>query len=216
LLDGEGLDPGLVCWCIQKISGRDPFRSVVMAEKNLKSVFVDELRDIYNAEQQLIKALPKMAKAATSEELRRGFEEHLEQTKEHAARIEKIFSGMGEPVKGKKCKGMEGIVSEGSEVMSEDYEGAVMDAALISAAQRVEHYEIAAYGSVHAYAELMGENNAASLLERTLEEEKETDQKQSGLATQITEEASRGGAEEEEEGEMKPRPRAARAGPNRS
>jgi ferritin-like metal-binding protein YciE len=180
-----------------------------MAEKNLKSVFVDELRDIYNAEQQLIKALPKMAKAATSEDLRSGFEEHLEQTKEHAARIEKIFSGMGEPVKGKKCKGMEGIVSEGGEVMSEDYEGAVMDAALISAARRVEHYEMAAYGAVHAYAELMGESEAASLLERTLEEEKETDQKLTDLSRQINSEAYQGG---EGAGEMRPKQRAAKAG----
>ena len=183
-----------------------------MAEKTLKSVFVDELRDLYNAEQQLIKVLPKMAKTATSEELRKGFEKHLEQTKEHATRIEKIFGGLGEPVKGKKCKGMEGIVAEGSEVMSEDYEGAVMDAALISAAQRVEHYEIAAYGSVHAYAELMGESNAASLLERTLEEEKETDQKLTDLSKQINQEAYQGGTGE---GETKPRQRAARAGTNR-
>ena len=183
-----------------------------MADKNLKSVFVDELRDIYNAEQQLIKALPKMAKAATSEELRSGFEEHLEQTKEHAARIEKIFSGMGEPVKGKKCKGMEGIVAEGGEVMSEDYEGAVMDAALISAAQRVEHYEMAAYGAVHAYAELMGESEAASLLEQTLEEEKETDQKLTDLSKQINSEAYQGGGEASE---MKPKQRAAKAGTNR-
>ena len=186
-----------------------------MAEKTLKSVFVDELRDLYNAEQQLIKALPKMAKTATSDELRKGFEEHLEQTKEHAARIEKIFGGLGEPVKGKKCKGMEGIVAEGSEVMSEDYEGAVMDAAIISAAQRVEHYEIAAYGSVHAYAELMGESDAASLLERTLEEEKETDQKLTDLSKQINEEAFQGGVDEEE-GEARPRQRAARAGSSRS
>jgi ferritin-like metal-binding protein YciE len=186
-----------------------------MAEKTLKSVFVDELRDLYNAEQQLIKALPKMAKNAASDELRKGFEEHLEQTKEHAARIEKIFGGLGEPVKGKKCKGMEGIVAEGSEVMSEDYEGAVMDAAIISAAQRVEHYEIAAYGSVHAYAELMGESDAASLLERTLEEEKETDQKLTELSKQINEEAFQGGVGEEE-GEVRPRQRAARAGSSRS
>jgi ferritin-like metal-binding protein YciE len=184
-----------------------------MAEKTLKSVFVDELRDLYNAEQQLVKALPKMAKTATSAELRKGFEQHLEQTKEHATRIENIFGGLGEPVKGKKCKGMEGIVAEGSEVMSEDYEGAVMDAALISAAQRVEHYEIAAYGAVHAYAELMGETNAASLLERTLEEEKETDQKLTDLSKQINQEAYQVGAGEE--GETKPRQRAARAGTNR-
>lgn len=187
-----------------------------MAENNLKSVFVDELRDIYSAEQQLIKALPKMAKAATSEELRSGFEQHLKQTKEHAARMEKIFSSMGEPAKGKKCKGMEGIVAEGGEVMSEDYEGVVMDAALISAAQRVEHYEIAAYGAVHAYAELMGESEAAALLAQTLEEEKETDQKLTDLSKQINSEAYQGGGEEGEgAGEMKPKQRAAKAGSNR-
>jgi ferritin-like metal-binding protein YciE len=181
-----------------------------MTEKTLKSVYVDELRDLYSAEQQLIKALPKMAKAATSEELRRGFEEHLEQTRGHASRIEKIFAGLGEPVKGKKCKGMEGIVAEGSEVMSEDYEGAVMDAALISAAQRVEHYEIAAYGSAHAYATLMGESDAASLLEQTLDEEKETDQKLTDLSKQINPEAYRG-EREVEAAEVKPRQRAAKA-----
>ena len=186
-----------------------------MAEKTLKSVFVDELRDIYNAEQQLIKALPKMAKKATSEELQKGFEEHLEQTKEHAARIERIFGVLGEPVKGRKCKGMEGIVAEGSEVMSEDYKGAVMDASLISAAQRVEHYEIAAYGSVRAYAELMGESDAASLLKQTLEEEKETDQKLTDLSKQINEEAYQSGAAGEES-EVRPKQRAARAGSSRS
>jgi ferritin-like metal-binding protein YciE len=182
--------------------------------KTLKSVFVDELRDLYNAEQQVIKALPKMAKTATSGELRKGFEEHLEKTIEHATRIEKIFGGLGEPVKGKKCKGMEGILSEGSKVMSEDYEGAVMDAALISAAQRVEHYEIAAYGSVHAYAELMGESDAVSLLKQTLEEEKETDQKLTDLSKQINTEAYQGWAGEEE-GEAKPRHRVAKAGSSR-
>src|SRR5215472_11283146 len=188
-----------------------PFRSFVMVETNLKSVFVDELRDLYSAEQQLIKALPKMAKAATSEELRKGFEEHLEQTKEHAMRLEKIFAGLGEPAKGRKCKGMEGIVDEGAEVMDEDYEGAVMDAAIISAAQRIEHYEIAAYGSVHAYATLMGESGAGSLLEQTLEEEKETNQKLTNLSKEINPEAFQGGGEMEMRG-SKPRTRAAKAG----
>jgi len=151
----------------------------------LKEVYVDELRELYNCEQQLIKALPKMAKAATSEELRSGFESHLEQTEEHARRLEKVLQGLGEPVKGKKCKGMEGIIAEGGEVLSEDYEGAVMDAALITAAQRVEHYEIAAYGSVHAFAILMGADEAASILEQTLNEEKETDEKLTELAEEI-------------------------------
>ena len=178
-----------------------------MAEKTLKTVFIDELRDLYNSEQQLIKALPKVAKAATSEELRKGFEEHLQQTREHAARIEKIFGWLGEPVKGKKCKGMQGIVAEGGEVMSEDYEGAVMDAALITAAQRVEHYEIAAYGGVHAFATLLGETDAASLLEQTLEEEKETDEKLTQLSKQINQEALQSGAGGEV-AEMKPKQRA--------
>jgi ferritin-like metal-binding protein YciE len=185
-----------------------------MKEKNLKSLFVDELRDIYNAEQQLIKALPKMAKAANSDDLRNGFEEHLEQTKDHATRIEKIFNALGEPVKGKKCKGMEGLVAEGSEVMSEDYEGALMDAALITAARRVEHYEIAAYGSVHAFATLMGEDDAASLLEQTLQEEKETDEKLTSLSQQINQEAFQAGEESERE-ETGTKQRAARAGSGR-
>ncbi len=160
-----------------------------MKNNNLKEVLIDELRDLYSAEQQLIKALPKMAKAANSSALREGFEEHLKQTKEHAARLEQVMSGLGEPVKGKKCKGMEGIIAEGAEILSEDYEDAVMDAALISAAQRVEHYEIAAYGCVHAYATLMGESEAASLLEQTLEEEKETNEKLTELSETINAEA---------------------------
>jgi ferritin-like metal-binding protein YciE len=188
-----------------------------MKTKTLKDVYVDELRDLYNAEQQLIKAIPKMAKAATSEELRKGFEEHLEQTKGHATRLEQILQGLGEAVKGKKCKGMEGIIAEGSEVMSEDYEGAVMDAAIITAAQRVEHYEIAAYGSVHAFATLMGETEAAGLLEQTLEEEKETDEKLSQLSSDINSEAFEpsNANEESETDEEKPRQRAAKAGSSR-
>jgi ferritin-like metal-binding protein YciE len=105
-----------------------------MSPNNLKSLYVDELRDLYNSEQQLIKALPKMAKAANSDELRKGFEGHLEQTRQHATRLEQILSGLGEPANGKKCKGIAGIVAEGREMMSEDFQGALMDAALISAA----------------------------------------------------------------------------------
>jgi ferritin-like metal-binding protein YciE len=182
-----------------------------MNHNNLKSLYVDELRDIYNSEQQLIKALPKMAKAANSEELRKGFEEHLEQTRQHATRLEQILSALGEPVKGKKCKGMAGIVAEGGEMMSEDFDGALMDAALISAAQRVEHYEIAAYGAVHAYAELMGESEAASLLQQTLEEEKQTNQKLTELSEQINSEAFDSGSEAKEE-ETRPRHKTAKAG----
>src|SRR6202050_89826 len=116
-----------------------------MPNEGLKQLYIDELKDIYNAETQLVKALPKMAKAASSEELRSGFEEHLEQTKRHVQRLEQIFESLGESPKGKKCAGMEGLVKEGGEVMEEDFDGAVMDAALIGAAQRVGHYEIAAY-----------------------------------------------------------------------
>jgi len=125
-----------------------------MANDGLKELCIDELKDLYNAESQLVKALPKMAKSASWDQLRQGFEEHLEQTKEHVQRLEKIFQELEETPKGKKCMGMEGLVKEGSEVMEKDFEDAVMDAALIGAAQRVEHYEIAAYGTVYAFAKL--------------------------------------------------------------
>ncbi|HWG58867.1 MAG TPA: ferritin-like domain-containing protein [Candidatus Acidoferrales bacterium] len=160
-----------------------------MATDSLKTLFIDELRDLYDAEQQLIKALPKMAEASNSPELRSGFEEHLEQTKNHARRIEQIMDAIGESPKGKKCKGMQGLVSEGSETIKEKYDGAVSDSAVISAAQRVEHYEIAAYGCVRDYAELLGETEAASLLSQTLEEEKQTDEKLTTVAEQINREA---------------------------
>src|SRR5207245_3125482 len=127
-------------------SDRNSFRGGNMPNDNLKKLYVDELKDLFSAENQLLKALPKMAKAASSEELRAGFEEHLEQTKGHVQRLEQIFKMLNENPKGKKCKGMEGLVEEGSEVMQEDFEDALLDAALIGAAQRVEHYEIAAYG----------------------------------------------------------------------
>src|ERR1700722_16269899 len=161
-----------------------------MQENTLKQLYIEELRDIYDAENQLIKALPKMAAAATSQELRTGFEEHLEQTKGHAQRLEKIFSALDEKPTGKKCKAMQGLVSEGSEMIKEDFEGEVKDAGLISAAQRVEHYEIAAYGTVRTYASILGEEEAVSLLEKTLEEEKETDEKLTELAKGINAEAA--------------------------
>jgi ferritin-like metal-binding protein YciE len=174
------------------------FKGENMANDGLKELYIDELKDLYNAESQLVKALPKMAKAASSDQLRQGFEEHLEQTKEHVQRLEKIFQELEESPKGKKCMGMEGLVKEGSEVMEEDFEDAVMDAALIGAAQRVEHYEIAAYGTVSAFANILGETEQASLLQETLEEEKETDEKLTELATEINEQASKGGNEESE------------------
>jgi ferritin-like metal-binding protein YciE len=162
-----------------------------MEQNALKELYIDELRDIYNAENQLTKALPKMAKAATSEDLRASFEEHLEQTKGHIKRLEKIFTELDEKPTGKKCKGMEGLIEEGKEMIEEEeIEGEALDAGLISAAQRVEHYEIAAYGCVRTYANLLGETEAAKLLEATLNEEKETDQKLTKLAAKINVEAS--------------------------
>jgi ferritin-like metal-binding protein YciE len=163
-----------------------------MSDNGLKELYVEELKDIYNAETQLVEALPKLAKAAASDELRQGFEEHLEQTQEHVARLDQIFEMLKESPKGKKCSGMQGLVEEGSEVMKEDLEGAVRDAALIGAAQRVEHYEIAAYGTVIAFAETLGENDHVSLLEATLWEEKQTDEKLTDLAKQINQQAISG------------------------
>jgi ferritin-like metal-binding protein YciE len=163
-----------------------------MPDKTLRELYVEELKDLYNAENQLVKALPKLAKAAASEELRDGFAGHLEQTREHVARLVQIFEMLDESPKGKKCAGMEGLVEEGSEVMKEDLEGAVLDAALIGAAQRVEHYEIAAYGTVIAFADTLGENDHVSLLEATLSEEKETDEKLTELSKQINQEALSG------------------------
>jgi ferritin-like metal-binding protein YciE len=172
-----------------------------MKENDLKELYIDELRDIYSAENQLIKALPKMAKAATSAELRGGFEEHLEQTKGHVKRLEEIFSELGEKPTGKECKGMKGLVEEGKEMIEEEeLEGEVLDAGLISAAQRVEHYEIAAYGCVRTYATLLGEDDAAELLEQTLQEEKETDEKLTELAESINVEAMGSESEPQKKG----------------
>jgi ferritin-like metal-binding protein YciE len=160
-----------------------------MPNDSLKKLYVDELKDLYSAENQLVKALPKMAKAASSDELRKGFEQHLEQTKGHVERLETIFSSLDESPKGKKCMGMEGLIKEGSEVIEEDFEDSVMDAALIGAAQRVEHYEIAAYGTVREFAKILDEPKHASLLGETLNEEKETDQKLTDLSREINTQA---------------------------
>jgi ferritin-like metal-binding protein YciE len=166
----------------------------------LKQLYIDELRDLYSAESQLIKALPKLAKAATSNELRTGFEEHLEQTRGHVERLEKIFTALDEKPTGKKCKGMQGLVEEGQEMIEgEELEREALDAGLISAAQRVEHYEIAAYGTVRTFAKILGENHAVSLLEQTLEEEKQTDQKLTDLSRNINVEAAQSGSEKGEE-----------------
>ena len=149
---------------------------------SLDDLFVDELRDLYSAENQIVKALPKMAKAASAPELRQAFEEHLQQTHEHVNRLEQIFEDLEARPKGKKCVAMEGLIEEGKEMMSEDAEPPVMDAALIGAAQRVEHYEIAGYGCARTYARILGNERAAQLLQQTLDEEAETDKRLTHIA----------------------------------
>jgi ferritin-like metal-binding protein YciE len=170
--------------------------------ESLKKLYVDELKDLFSAENQLVKALPKMAKAASSEELRTGFEKHLEQTRVHVQRLEEIFQSLDESPKGKKCVGMEGLVKEGSEIMEEDFEDAVLDAGLIGAARRVEHYEMAAYGSVCEFAKVLGQPKHVSLLEKTLAEETQTDQKLVELAIEINTQAN----EEDSDGQEVSKP----------
>jgi ferritin-like metal-binding protein YciE len=166
---------------------------------SLEDLFVDELKDLYSAENQLLKALPKMAKAATAKELKAGFEKHLKQTQGHVERLEEIFEELEESPKGKKCKAMEGLVEEGAEVIDEDAEPEVKDAALIAAAQRVEHYEIAGYGCVRTYAKLLGRNDAMKLLQQTLDEEGDTDKILTKLAETINVEANNDEQDEEED-----------------
>ncbi|CAN5462469.1 ferritin-like domain-containing protein [soil metagenome] len=153
-----------------------------MQHEDLRDLYIDQLKDLYNAENQLIKALPKMAKAASNESLKSAFQDHLEQTRVHAERIEQIMKDMGENPKGKKCKAMEGLVEEGKEALEEFEDPDVLDAALIAAAQRVEHYEMAGYGCVRTYASLLGEDSAAKLLQQTLDEEGDADKKLTDLA----------------------------------
>ena len=183
-----------------------------MKEKRLKDLYVEELKDLFSAENQLLKALPKMAKASTSDDLRAGFEEHLEQTKEHVARLEKIFEALGETAGGKKCKGMAGLIEEGAEIIEEDPAPEELDAGLISAAQRVEHYEIAGYGCVSAYAKLLKDDRALSLLKQTLEEEKETDKKLTQLSGRINVEAAESEEPEDHRSNGKKMALKARAG----
>lgn len=165
-----------------------------MKLNTLEDLFVEELKDLYSAEKQIVKALPKMSRAASSSKLQGAFEEHLEQTKGQVERLEKIFGMLDLDAKSKKCKGMEGLLEEGEDLISEskNIHPDVLDAGLIAAAQRVEHYEIAGYGTVRTYANLLGHNEAAELLQQTLDEEKETDQKltelaESGVNIQATE-----------------------------
>jgi len=186
-----------------------------MPENSLQQLYVEQLKDLYSAETQLVKALPKMAKAAKSEALREGFEQHLDQTRGHVQRLEQIFEALDENPKGRKCAGMQGLVAEGEAVIDENSDSDALDAGLIAAAQRVEHYEIAGYGSVRTFAEMLGESDAVDLLQQTLNEEKETDEKLTEIAKQANAEAmngASGSAEELEEVEEPPSaPRAKRS-----
>ena len=148
----------------------------------LHDAFIDELRDTYDAEKQLTKALPKLAKAATNAKLRAAFETHLQETQSQIARLERVFESLDEKVRGKHCDGIAGIIEEGKSIMEEDFDEITMDACLIAAGQRAEHYEMAAYGTLVAWAQAMGHSEAAKLLEQTLDEEKAADKKLSGLA----------------------------------
>src|ERR1041385_4358037 len=154
-----------------------------MKLNTLRDLYIEQLRDLYDAEKQLTKALPKMAKASTSPKLKEAFETHLRQTEGHVKRLEQVFAGLDMAPRGKKCKAMQGLVEEGSEMMDENAEPEVMDAGLIAAAQRVEHYEMAGYGTVRTYAQTLGEKQAVTLLQQTLDEEKHADE----LLTQIAE-----------------------------
>jgi ferritin-like metal-binding protein YciE len=170
----------------------------------IHDAFVEELRDTYDAEKQLIKALPKLAKAATSAELRSAFETHLEETRGHVERLEQVFESLEEKVKGKHCDGIAGIIEEGKSIMEEDFDEAAMDACLIAAGQRAEHYEMAAYGTLVAWARAMGHTEAADLLQETLDEEKAADEKlttiaEGGINQEAAENAHPSGEEEEEE-----------------
>jgi ferritin-like metal-binding protein YciE len=174
-----------------------------MPLNSLHDLYVEELRDLYNAENQLLKALPRMAKAASHPDLKAAFTEHLEVTRGQVERLAGLFEELGEKPTGKKCKAMEGLVAEGKDVIDEDGEPAVKDAALIAAAQRVEHYEIAGYGCVRTFATLLGYTDAAELLQQTLDEEREADEKLTELAESVIniEADEEDGEEGEEEGE---------------
>ena len=172
-------------------------------ETTLKSLLIDELRDVYHAERQLVRALPKLAKAATSPDLREALESHLGETEEQVSRLEQAFQMLNETAKPKPCAGMQGIVEEGSDLIKESDKGAALDAGIIAGAQRAEHYEIAAYGTLMAWAKALGHDDVAELLSTTLEEEKAADEKLTELAEAgLNEAATRGDSEEDEAGQQ--------------
>lgn len=161
-----------------------------MSVSTMQELLIDELKDIYSAEKQITRALPKMAKATTSEELKQAFQNHLEETQGQIERLDQVFEILGKSSRGKTCHGMQGVLEEGSEVIEETDKSVVRDAALISAAQRVEHYEMAAYGAVCEYARILGQNDIVSLLEANLAEEKAADKKLTGIAKSVNSEAN--------------------------
>lgn len=156
---------------------------------SLQKLYVEELRDLHSAERQIIQALPKMIKAASSPDLKSALQEHLDITKEQLARLDQIFEKLGKKGTGKKCKGMEGVIADGKEILEEDMAPEVLDAAIISAAQHVEHYEMAGYGTVRTYAGLLGDTQAMKLLQMTLDEEGDADKKLTRLSERINVEA---------------------------
>jgi len=170
----------------------------------LHDAFIDELRDVYDAEKQLTKALPKMAKAASTPQLRQAFESHLTETQGQIERLERVFASLEEKARGKHCDGIAGIIEEGKSVMAEDFDDTTMDACLIAAGQRAEHYEMAAYGTLVAWAEAMGHSEAATLLQQTLDEEKATDKKLSDLAEGGINESAASAAHPDESEEEEP------------
>ena len=177
----------------------NPWRSTMAATSTFHDAFIDELRDTYDAERQLTKALAKLAKAATSPDLRDAFETHLEETKGQIERLEEVFEGLEEKVRGKHCEGIAGIIEEGKSLMEEDFDDATLDAGLIAAGQRAEHYEIAAYGTLVAWAKTMGHTDAAALLQENLDEEKAANKKLSELAEGGINQGAADGAEPDEE-----------------
>jgi ferritin-like metal-binding protein YciE len=170
---------------------------------SLRTLWVEEMRDLYNAENQLLKALPKMAKTASTPELKEAFETHLEETRTHVERLDEIFEKLGKKPTGKTCKAMKGLVEEGSEMMQEDGPDSVIDAGIIAAAQRIEHYEIAGYGTARTFASILGEDEAEDLLQETLDEEGATDEKLTEIAESVVN-------EEAEEAEEEPQARSSR------
>jgi ferritin-like metal-binding protein YciE len=166
---------------------------------SLASLFEDELKDVYDAEKQITKALPKMIKKTGSDELRSAFEEHLQQTEQQIERLEQVFEQLEMPARGKKCVGMQNLIKEGQEMMSEAEDDDTRDALMIAAAQKIEHYEIAAYGTLRVWANLLGHSDSASLLEETLDEEKETDDRLTSIAESFVNQAAADTEDEEEE-----------------